>query len=47
MEYTKSTDTPMRQYKPKQDWRQGGCATERPVGRAYAVEPLVVGKELI
>ena len=30
--------------KPKQSRRQGESAPELPVGRAYAVEPLAVGK---
>ena len=30
--------------KPKQRRRQGESAPELPVGRAYAVEPLAVGK---
>ena len=32
--------------KPKQDRRQGESVPELPVGRAYAVEPLAVGKVL-
>ena len=32
--------------KPKQSQRQGKSAPELPVGRAYAVEPLAVGKVL-
>ena len=31
---------------PKQSRRQGEFAPELPVGRAYAVEPLAVGKVL-
>ena len=32
--------------KPKQSRRQGESAPELPVGRAYAVKPLAVGKVL-
>ena len=34
------------QSKPKQSWRQAESAPEMPVGRAYAVESLAVGKVL-
>ena len=37
----------IREAKPKQSWRQGESAPELPVGRAYAVEALAVGKVLI
>ena len=33
--------------KPKQSRRKGESATELPVGRAYTVEPLAVGKVLM
>ena len=37
----------IRESKPKQSWRQGEFAPELPVGRAYAVESVAVGKVLI
>ena len=37
----------IRESEPKESRRQGESAPELPVGRAYAVEPLAVGKVLI